>query len=297
MTRAGLQIGDALGAIHVCRADTIVQYGALPRTRQIDLRSAHRARRDAPAHHRHTPPSTLSRSPSMEALTFEAGGVATGAGRARDSTARFLSICTLALATCVSLSALAHAQGSAASREARATTNRSTAMSELSTVGLPVATPATPAAAGDTSIRPFRARVSDDAIADLRRRLKTTRWPDKETAPDASQGAQLAKLQALVRYWGNGYDWRKAEAKLNALPQFTTSIDGVDIHFIHVRSRHPNAMPVVIAHGWPGSVFKQIKLIGPLTDPTAFGGRAEDAFDIVIPSLPGYGFSGRPTEA
>ena len=134
-------------------------------------------------------------------------------------------------------------------------------------------------------------------LADLRRRLKATRWPDKETVADQSQGAQLAKLQELVRYWGNDYDWRKAEAKLNALPQFTTNIDGVDIHFIHVRSRHPNAMPLIITHGWPGSVFEQIKLIGPLTDPTKFGGRAEDAFDVVIPSLPGFGFSARPTEA
>jgi pimeloyl-ACP methyl ester carboxylesterase len=152
-------------------------------------------------------------------------------------------------------------------------------------------------AAGDTSIRPFRVHVSDEALTDLRRRLQMTRWPDKETAADASQGAQLAKLQELVRYWGTDYDWRKAEAKLNALPQFMTTIDGVDIHFIHVRSRHPNALPLIITHGWPGSVFEQIKLIGPLTDPTKYGGRAEDAFDVVIPSLPGFGFSERPTEA
>ena len=131
---------------------------------------------------------------------------------------------------------------------------------------------------------------------DLRRR-SATRWPDKETVADQSQGAQLAKLQELVRYWGTDYDWRKAEAKLNAFPQFMTTIDGVDIHFIHVRSRHPNALPLIITHGWPGSVFEQIKLIGPLTDPTAYGGRAEDAFDVVIPSLPGFGFSSRPTEA
>jgi pimeloyl-ACP methyl ester carboxylesterase len=150
--------------------------------------------------------------------------------------------------------------------------------------------------AGET-IRPFRVSVSDADLADLRRRLAATRWPDKETVADASQGAQLARLQKLVRYWGSDYDWRKAEAKLNALPQFTTSIDGVDIHFIHIRSKHPNALPVLIAHGWPGSVFEQIKLIGPLTDPTRYGGRAEDAFDVVIPSLPGYGFSSRPTEA
>ena len=232
----------------------------------------------------------------MEALTFEAGGVTSDAGRARDSSVRLLLFYALALAMCVSLSAVTHAQAATASRDARATLNRTKTTTELSTVDLPLATPTIRAATGDTSIRPFRARVSDEAITDLRRRLTMTRWPDKETVADASQGAQLAKLQELVRYWGSGYDWRKAEAKLNALPQFMTSIDGVDIHFIHVKSRHPNAMPLIIAHGWPGSVFEQIKLIGPLTDPTAFGGRADDAFDVVIPSLPGYGFSARPTE-
>ncbi len=150
----------------------------------------------------------------------------------------------------------------------------------------------------DTSeIRPFHVNVPEADLADLRRRLLATRWPDKETVADQSQGAQLAELQKLVRYWATDYDWRKAEAKLNALPQFMTKIDGVDIHFIHVKSRHPNALPLIIAHGWPGSVFEQIKLIGPLTDPTKYGGRAEDAFDVVIPSLPGYGFSSRPNEA
>jgi pimeloyl-ACP methyl ester carboxylesterase len=154
------------------------------------------------------------------------------------------------------------------------------------------------ALAGDAdAIRPFRVSIPQKALDDLRRRLKATRWPDRETVEDQSQGAQLAKLQELVRYWGTGYDWRKAEARLNALPQFVTTIDGVDIHFIHVRSRHKNALPVIVAHGWPGSVFEQIKLVGPLTDPTAFGGRAEDAFDVVIPSLPGFGFSERPAEA
>jgi pimeloyl-ACP methyl ester carboxylesterase len=155
----------------------------------------------------------------------------------------------------------------------------------------------TAAAVRDNAIRPFRVSVPDEAVADLRRRLAATRWPDRETVADASQGAQLARLQALVRYWGTDYDWRKGEAKLNAFPQFKTRIDGVDIHFIHVRSRHPNAMPLIITHGWPGSVFEQMKLIGPLTDPTKYGGRAEDAFDVVIPSLPGFGFSGRPAEA
>jgi pimeloyl-ACP methyl ester carboxylesterase len=147
------------------------------------------------------------------------------------------------------------------------------------------------------AIRTFRADIPQAALDDLRKRLLETRWPDKETVPDRSQGAQLEQLKALVDHWGSDYDWRKAEAKLNALPQFMTHIDGVDIHFIHVRSRHKNALPVIVSHGWPGSVFEQIELIGPLTDPTAFGGRAEDAFDVVIPSLPGYGFSARPTEA
>jgi pimeloyl-ACP methyl ester carboxylesterase len=145
----------------------------------------------------------------------------------------------------------------------------------------------------DRSIRPFKAQVPQAAIDDLRRRIADTRWPDKETDP--SQGVPLARLQELVRYWGTDYDWRKAEARLNALPQFITSIDGVDIHFIHVRSRHKNALPLIVTHGWPGSVVEQLKIIGPLSDPTAHGGRAEDAFHIVIPSVPGFGFSARPT--
>jgi pimeloyl-ACP methyl ester carboxylesterase len=147
----------------------------------------------------------------------------------------------------------------------------------------------------DKSIRPFQIHVPEKAITDLRRRIAATRWPDRETVTDQSQGVPLAKIQPLVRYWGTGYDWRKAEAKLNALPQFVTTIDGVDIHFIHVRSKHPNALPVIITHGWPGSVFELTKVIGPLTDPTAHGGSAGDAFDVVIPSVPGYGFSSKPT--
>jgi pimeloyl-ACP methyl ester carboxylesterase len=146
------------------------------------------------------------------------------------------------------------------------------------------------------AIRPFRIAIPESAITDMRRRLVATRWPDKETVNDSSQGAQLADLHELVRYWGTDYDWRTGEAKLNSFPQFMTTIDGVDIHFIHVRSPHMNALPVLIAHGWPGSIVEQIKLIEPLTNPTAFGGRAEDALDVVIPSLPGFGFSGRPTE-
>ena len=151
------------------------------------------------------------------------------------------------------------------------------------------------AATGDDAVRPFRINFPEEQLVDLRRRIAATRWPDRETVNDQSQGVQLAQFQELVRYWGTNYDWRKAEAKLNALPQFMTTIDDVDIHFIHVRSHHPNALPIIITHGWPGSVIEQLKIIGPLTDPTAHGGRAEDAFDIVIPSLPGYGFSGKPT--
>ena len=147
----------------------------------------------------------------------------------------------------------------------------------------------------DNSLRPFRINIPQAALDELRQRLLATRWPDKETVPDRSQGTQLAKIQELVRYWGTDYDWRKLEAKLNALPQFITTIDGLDIHFVHVRSRQQNAMPVIITHGWPGSVTEQLKVIGPLTDPTAHGGRAQDAFDVVIPSMPGYGFSGKPT--
>ncbi|MEP6831344.1 MAG: epoxide hydrolase [Rhizomicrobium sp.] len=153
------------------------------------------------------------------------------------------------------------------------------------------------AAAAEPAIRPFQVHFPDTDLADLRQRLQMARWPGKETVADSTQGVKLADLQALVQYWGTGYDWRKAEAKLNALPQFVTNIDGVEIHFIHVRSRHSHALPVIISHGWPGSIFEQINLIGPLTDPTAFGGRAEDAFDVVIPSLPGFGFSAQPIEA
>ena len=150
------------------------------------------------------------------------------------------------------------------------------------------------ATAGD-GIRPYRINVPEKDLVDLRRRIAATRWPDRETVNDESQGARLAKFQELVRYWGTNYDWRKVEGRLNALPQFMTTIDGVDIHFIHARSRHPNALPVIISHGWPGSIIEQLKIVGPLTDPTAQGDRAEDAFDVVIPSLPGYGFSGKPT--
>jgi pimeloyl-ACP methyl ester carboxylesterase len=150
-------------------------------------------------------------------------------------------------------------------------------------------------AAGSTAIRPFRISIPDEALADMRRRIAATQWPDRETVADHSQGVPLEMIRELARHWATDYDWRKTEVRLNALPQFVTSIDGLDIHFIHVRSRHPNALPIVINHGWPGSIIEQIKLVEPLTNPTAHGGRAEDAFHVVIPSMPGYGFSGRPT--
>jgi pimeloyl-ACP methyl ester carboxylesterase len=148
----------------------------------------------------------------------------------------------------------------------------------------------------DTSVRPFRVEIPQEALDDLRRRIAATRWPSKELVADRSQGVQVATMQELARYWTTEYDWRKCEARLNALPQFTTEIDGVDIHFIHVKSPHDNALPLIMTHGWPGSVIELLETIGPLTDPTAHGGKAEDAFHLVLPSLPGYGFSGEPTE-
>jgi len=158
------------------------------------------------------------------------------------------------------------------------------------------AAPATLQASDASSIRPFTVRVAQAELDDLRQRLAATRWPTRELVADRSQGVQLATLKELVRYWATDYDWRKAEARLNGFPQFVTKIDGVDIHFIHVKSRHANAMPMIITHGWPGSVIELLEVIEPLTNPTAHGGRAEDAFDLVIPSLPGYGFSGEPAE-
>lgn len=146
----------------------------------------------------------------------------------------------------------------------------------------------------DSAIRPFHVSVPEEALVDLRQRLAATRWPDKETVNDQSQGVQLETMKALVRYWQTEYDWRKAEAKLNAWPQFITTIDGLDIHFIHVRSKHEHALPIIVTHGWPGSIIEQLKIIDLLTNPTAHGGNASDAFDVVIPSMPGYGFSGKP---
>jgi pimeloyl-ACP methyl ester carboxylesterase len=147
------------------------------------------------------------------------------------------------------------------------------------------------------TIRPFHVNVPETDLTELRRRINATKWPDRETVTDATQGVQLETTQALARHWSTEYDWRKIEAKLNALPQFITEIDGLDIHFIHVRSKHDNALPIIVTHGWPGSIIEQLKIIDPLTNPTAHGGSASDAFDVVIPSLPGYGYSGKPTTA
>ncbi|HEY0570809.1 MAG TPA: epoxide hydrolase N-terminal domain-containing protein, partial [Enterovirga sp.] len=149
---------------------------------------------------------------------------------------------------------------------------------------------------GDTTIRPFTIDIPQEDLADLRARVAATRWPSKELVADRSQGVQLATLQEVTRYWTTEYDWRKCEGKLNALPQFTTQIDGVEIHFIHLRSEHEDAMPLIMTHGWPGSVIELLETIGPLTDPTAHGGASGDAFHLVLPSIPGYGFSGEPTE-
>ena len=145
------------------------------------------------------------------------------------------------------------------------------------------------------AIRPFHVNFPESDLTELRRRINATRWPERETVTDDSQGVQIATIQALARYWGKDYDWRKVEARLNALPQFKTEIDGLDIHFIHVRSKHDNALPLIVTHGWPGSIIEQMKIIGPLTNPTEHGGSASDAFHLVIPSMPGYGFSGKPT--
>ena len=170
------------------------------------------------------------------------------------------------------------------------TAKKEPTVSQLSTLQLD-AVPQTAAA----EIRPFHVNVPEEQPVDLRRRIVATKWPERETVSDATQGVQLATMKKLARYWANDYDWRKCATKLNALPQFVTNIDGLDIHFIHVRSKNPNALPVIITHGWPGSIIEQLKVVGPLTDPTAYGGKAEDSFDVVIPSLPGYGFSGKPT--
>jgi len=193
---------------------------------------------------------------------------------------RFLAGSTGVLAISPSLLAIPSLASSSSDSDSVAVATTSTTVSEV----------------GDDRIRPFKVRVPDAELVDLRRRIATTRWPSRELVPDASQGVQLATMRELAQEWQTRYDWRTFETRLNALPQFTTAIDGVDIHFIHVRSKHPKALPVIITHGWPGSIVEQMKIIDPLTNPTAHGGSASDAFDVVIPSLPGHGFSGKPTE-
>jgi pimeloyl-ACP methyl ester carboxylesterase len=173
--------------------------------------------------------------------------------------------------------------------------NRRTVLAASAAAGAASVLPAGMSAASDSAIRPFHFKASDKDLIDLKRRIEATKWPEKEIVADDTQGVQLATMQKLARYWANDYDWRKCEAKLNALPQFVTEIDGLDIHFIHVKSKHGNALPIIVTHGWPGSIIEQLKIIEPLTDPTAHGGSAADAFHVVIPSLPGYGFSARPT--
>src|SRR5688572_9658092 len=178
------------------------------------------------------------------------------------------------------------------------TSERRTGLLVLAATAVGVATqvPVVAAENSDTAIRPFRVAIPEKELVDLRRRVAAMRWPTKELVGDRTQGVQLDTLRELARYWTTDYDWRKAEAKLNAYPQFVTKIDGVDVHFLHVKSRHPNAMPMIITHGWPGSVIELLDVIDPLTNPTAHGGKAEDAFHLVVPSLPGYGFSGEPSE-
>ena len=196
----------------------------------------------------------------------------------------------LGLALCTPCSALARAQTTTASGN-RSNPNRSTNMTTISIVERQ----SVGASASAEAIRPFHFHAPDVDLADLGRRVLATRWPTRETVSDQSQGVQLATIQKLARYWADNYDWRKGEAKLNKYPQFVTNIDGVDIHFIQVRSKEKNALPIIITHGWPGSIIEQLKVIDPLTNPVAYGGRASDAFDVVIPSLPGYGFSSQPT--
>jgi pimeloyl-ACP methyl ester carboxylesterase len=183
----------------------------------------------------------------------------------------------------------------AVSSQAQTSIQKETTVSQLDTLQLDTlpleAVPET--ATGE--IRPFHISVPEEQLTDLRRRVAATKWPERELVNDATQGVQLATMQKLARYWATDYNWRNVEARLNALPQFVTTIDGLDIHFIHVRSKNPNALPVMITHGWPGSIIEQLKVIGPLTDPAAYGGKAEDSFDVVIPSLPGYGFSAKPS--
>ncbi len=233
----------------------------------------------------------------MRNLNSEDGVTTSGARRARDSTARRTYLFSLGVAFCMVVPTQSHAQGDPASREARTTLNRSKDMTAVNTIDAPRTTTATRTPKEDVSIRPFRFHASDEALADLRQRVLATKWPSKETVPDRSQGVQLETVQNLARYWATDYDWRKVEARLNSYPQFMTTIDGLDIHFIHVRSKEKNALPLIVTHGWPGSIIEQLKIIDPLTNPTKYGGKASDAFDVVIPSMPGYGFSGQPTSS
>ena len=188
--------------------------------------------------------------------------------------------CTVGLGLLV---ALGHAQTTQATVQKTSTNAQSTPAQSKSG-----------ATADTNAIRPFHINIPEERLKDLRRRIVETQWPEQELVSDASQGVQLATMKKLADYWAKDYDWRKTEAKLNSYPQFITNVDGLDIHFIHVRSKNPNALPIIITHGWPGSIIEQLKIIGPLTDPVAHGGKAEDSFDVVIPSLPGYGFSGKP---
>jgi pimeloyl-ACP methyl ester carboxylesterase len=181
------------------------------------------------------------------------------------------------------------------SAESSSSTRRSVLVASAAAGALNLLPTHIAAAGKNDAIRPFRVDVPEEALVDLRRRINATKWPERETVTDATQGVQLATTQALARYWATDYDWRRCEAKLNAVPNFITEIDGLDIHFIHVRSKHENALPMIVTHGWPGSIIEQMKIIEPLTNPTAHGGSASDAFHLVIPSLPGYGFSGKPT--
>jgi pimeloyl-ACP methyl ester carboxylesterase len=200
----------------------------------------------------------------------------------RSNLAVFVIACVVGLGT---MSVLGHAQ----------TENSRTPKKENTMTQISATQHSSGQAADKEAIRPFTVSIPEEKLVDLRRRIAATQWPEKETVADQSQGVPLATMRELARYWATEYDWRKCEATLNALPQFITEIDGLDMHFMHVRSKHPHALPLIVTHGWPGSIIEQLKIIGPLTDPTAFGGRAEDAFDVVIPSMPGYGFSGKPT--
>jgi pimeloyl-ACP methyl ester carboxylesterase len=231
----------------------------------------------------------------MTSVHTQIGRRTSGVRRARDSTARLVGLYGLGLTFYLSPTSAVRAQTDTASREARTTLNASKKMTAINTIDVPLQAPAARAPTANESIRPFRFSASDEELTEMRRRILATRWPEKEPVADQSQGVPLAVMQKLARYWATDYDWRKVEAKLNSYPQFITNIDGLDIHFVHVRSKHPNALPVIVTHGWPGSIIEQLKIVDPLVDPTAHGGKASDAFDVVIPSIPGYGFSGKPT--